>query len=223
MAITTLISWYDENPQWLAEAIYSVASFSNQVIAMDGAYALYPNAQRVSPVEQSEAIHKAARESGIGCVIVEPTQPWRGNEIEKRSTLFAIAESFTDEATDWYFILDSDEYVYSNPYLNLPSLLFNTSEDVCNVNVWEKGAFWRFYPKFFRALRGIRAVGNHWTYELPDGRRLWGHGHRGKILEPAADFMKLQVCHRANRSHEREKAAQKYYTNREAAREERDP
>lgn len=222
MAIATLINWYDERADWLKEAVTSVNLFSNQIIAVDGAYALFPDAKRESSLEQSEAIRDTARLLDMGCTIVTPPKLWADNEIEKRSTLFAVAEALTTE-NDWYFLLDSDEYVIGCPYTNLSLQLSHSTMNVANVNVWEKGAFYRPYPKLFRALRGIRVVGNHWTYELPDGRRLWGHGHRDKVLEPAADFTMMRVFHRSDRAKVREEQAQKYYKKRDATHVEYDP
>lgn len=222
MPITTLISWYDERPDWLAEAVKSVSTFSDQVIALDGSYGLYPNPCRKSPYEQARAIRETACEFKMGCTIVEPTKPWGGNEIHKRSTLFAIAECLTSE-NDWYFVLDSDEIVMTCPYHNLADILSKTNEDVGEVMVWEKSEFNRPFPKLFRAIKGIRVVGNHWTYELPDGRRLWGHGHRGKVLEPSANFHMMRVRHRSDRDAQREQDAQTYYQHRDIGGAERDP
>jgi hypothetical protein len=40
-----LLSWYDESPSWLAEAVASFAPMLDGLIAVDGAYALYPDAR----------------------------------------------------------------------------------------------------------------------------------------------------------------------------------
>lgn len=209
--VTTLISWYDEKPEWLGEAVASVAIFSNQVIAVDGAYELFPGGSHRSGLDQSAEIRKAALGYGLACTIVEPTYLWK-SEIQKRNAMFSIAEALTSEH-DWYFILDADEYIEKGP-----TTFDNVTEDVIDVNV-NNGRFDRPYPKFFRAIRGLRARSNHWTYALPDGRRFWGHGHRGVELVPAANMIdNVTIIHRADdRTKSRRNAALGYYRIRDHA------
>ena len=67
------------------------------------------------------------------------------------------------------------------------------------------------HPKFFRAIPGLRAVTNHFTYSTPDGRKLWGDAKKDR-LEPRLDLTAVKVEHRSKLRHtDRRRAAERYY------------
>lgn len=113
--IVGLLSWYEEDPAWLAEMIASLpAAGISHLIALDGAYALFPGASPTSDPSNVHAIQAACTAAGITYSIHQPVEVWEGNEVEKRSALFELAEQSTTE-DDWYFVMDADETITSVP------------------------------------------------------------------------------------------------------------
>src|SRR6266498_603798 len=57
-----LLSWYDERQDWLAAAVTSAAKLCDGIIAVDGAYALFPDSLRhpTSGAEQAATILETA-------------------------------------------------------------------------------------------------------------------------------------------------------------------
>jgi hypothetical protein len=235
LKLIALLAWYDESPKWLAHCVRSlpVAGVSH-LVALDGAYALYPEAAPSSPPEQSAAIRDAAREAGIGCDVHVPDQVWAGNEIEKRSALFALAERVAEPNRDWYFVVDADCVIEESPD-DLLEQLAATELDVGEVMMWEPGTVtgpardysrWRRddcfdMRSFFRAIPGLRVEGNHYNYVTPEGRRLWGHNRRH--LTDALNLRQVRVTHRSRlRSIERAERQYAYYRDRDRLRVEND-
>jgi hypothetical protein len=219
MRIVALLSWYDEDPAWLKRCVESLAKVGvSDLFAADGAYELYPEAKERSSDEQVIAIAQAAKHTGIEIHDAYPVEPWR-TEIAKRNFLFAWGEDFTDEQ-DWYMVIDADEYVLEAP-TDLADQLAATSFDVGAVELIEPGhalgtMHFPTFPMFFRAIRGLRCVGEHFNYRTPDGRNLWGDAKRQQ-LEPR-HMTGVKVMHESElRSTERRKKAQAYYRARDAA------
>lgn len=106
--------WYEESPTWLAALVASLAKAEvDHLIAVDGCYELWPNAQNrpVSGPEQAEAIIETARGLGIGSTIYTPSRPFPGNEVEKRNLSIQLALLEGTLYEDWMMILDSDEVI----------------------------------------------------------------------------------------------------------------
>jgi hypothetical protein len=214
--IVALLAWYDEDPAWLERCVRSLSKVPvDHLIAIDGAYALYPDGRARSDGVEYDAISMAAR--SIGLTIHTPGEPWAGNEIEKRNRLFELAENVT-EPTDWYLVIDADEEITDAPsdiYERLTSSVF----DVGAVTLTEPGhplgtVVYPTHPKFFRALRGLRCVSNHFTYQV-DGRKLWGNAKTDR-LEPRLDLTDVKVMHHKLMRHsDRKEAAMTYYRTRD--------
>jgi hypothetical protein len=222
--IVGLLSWYNENPAWLGAAVTSLAPFASHVVALDGAYVLYPGHQPRSPGGQSTAIAEAARAAGMGCTIHEPATCWTGNEVEKRDAMFRLAETVS-EPDDWYFVLDGDEVVTSAP-ADLAVRCEKTALDVAEVTHWQYRKHYEPHERpfvtdfkeqrhmrlMFRAIRGLRVIGRHYDRSTPDGRNLWGEG----ASEPAEDFSDVRVEHRKDsRDLYRNNDAKIYYKRRD--------
>jgi PAS domain-containing protein len=191
MKVVALISWYDERPSWLAATVASLKDFADHIIAVDGAYLLYPGGRPASSSDQAETIQDAAATLGIGCTIHTPSTVWLENETEKRSFMFALAETMTTEE-DWYFPIDADEVcTYISP--GTRELLEATDLDAADINLWNRSAIpdrddahekarqfvWEDeeqhpHRQIFRAIRGLKVEGTHYHYVTPDGRQLWG-------------------------------------------------
>ncbi len=105
MNIVGLLAWYDESPEMLATCVSGFARVCDQIVAVDGAYALYPQAKpRSHPVQASTILH-AAESAGVGCLIHRPREVFYGNEVEKRNLSLNFARSFEP---DWVLVFDAD-------------------------------------------------------------------------------------------------------------------
>lgn len=230
MRIVGLLSWYQESPAMLATAVTTAAPFLDHLVAVDGAYSFFPDAQGQSPLEQATTIRDAALAHNLGLTLHQPREPWRENEVEKRSFMFHLAESVT-EPTDWYYIIDADEqvtHVHSDPR----ELLEATDLDAGEVTYWwhrphttpEDRPFatplreQQGLIKFFRAVRGLHCHTAHHRYRAPDGRYLWNPGGRESV-EPVDLRDVIRVQHRnQERDLWRQQEAQTYYTRRDTYR-----
>lgn len=112
MRIHGILSWYDESPSWLGTAVAGFARFCDHIVAVDGAYALYPNGKAKSHPYQAEVIQHTAEAAGVACTIHQPQEVWWGNEVEKRNKAFDIVSAFAEDG-DWVCIFDADCHVMS--------------------------------------------------------------------------------------------------------------
>ena len=219
MRLVGILNWYDEKPSDLAACVASLAKAGiEHLIAVDGAYALYPNGSAASPVEQHETILAFCRGAGIGCTLHIPPDVYPGNEIEKRTLGFQLAEHVTEE-DDWYFLMDADQVIISA--LGLREALERTDLHVAEVRFHEKGYDpLSGYPVrcIFRALRGLHLFESHCAYRTVDGRFLWqGNISTGREppQEAALDASFVLVEHtREGRTPERQNGKNLYYDRR---------
>jgi hypothetical protein len=213
MRLTALLSFYDEQPAQLERLVASLpVAGVTHLVALDGAYSLYPGGKAKSPLVQTKALRAACRTHGIKLTLEQPTSTWAGNEIEKRSRLFAAAETITTEH-DWLLIMDADETVDKAP-ADLHVRLADSWFDVGELTYREANRTIPF-PKLFRAIRGLHCHANHYTYRTPDGRHLWGNAHTFR-LEPRLPVTDMYVTHRpTNRTTDRLEARAGYYKTRD--------
>lgn len=233
MRIFGLISWYEESPLWLAATTASASKLCDHIVAVDGAYALFPDGRPRSGPEQGLAIQEVCAANGMGCSVHVPQERWLDNEVGKRAFMFRAAELLA-EPGDWYIILDADEVVYEVPS-DLRKRLEETELDVAEVTFreWEdfdhepakaKTARQFDYPRenrypirtVFRAIEGLTVQGNHYTY-VADGRILWGNETQAE-QEPCLDLRDLVVDHRTHlREVNRRNRAKEFYKRRDAS------
>jgi len=214
VSVTGLLAWYDEPVTWLAAAVIAAAKLCDHVVAVDGAYALYPGGRAQSDPEQAEAILHAAYGAGIGCTIHRPPSVWMGNQIEKRSTMFGLGR---ETEADWFFVFDGDDLVTQVP-ADVRSRLVEATEDVACYTLWwtedierdpgKAGAARAFsYPHeasnryfrgLFRALPNLRVEGSHYHYCAErEGETVHLRGHEDfHELEPFLNLTDLRVQHR---------------------------
>ena len=222
MKLVALLSWYREDPAWLYRAVKSLERLDVQhLVALDGAYALFPRARNRSGLAEHEAITSAAYELGIGVTIHVPGQPWQGGEIEKRTALFRYGDQVTTDGEDWYVVVDADEVVRDAP-ADLHERLRTSLFDVADVTFSEVMATGHRddypIPILFRARHGIVVTGNHFTYRSPTGGLLWGNARTEKML-PRLDLTgNVVVDHFTELRHDdRKRAAKDYYRARDEA------
>jgi hypothetical protein len=228
-----LLSWYSESAVWLAATVASAAKVCDHLVAVDGAYFLYPEGRNRSGSEQAAIITDVAAAQGMGVTVHTPQSKWEGNEVEKRSFMFRLAEAVA-EPDDWYLVLDGDEVVLDVPS-DLKPRLAATDLDAAEVTFWEnqdphrdpkmadvsRQMLWsgqHRYPirTLFRAIPGLHVSTNHYTYVTPDGRLLWGNS-TDQEQAPALDCRDLLIEHRTHlRDLARRQAARDYYKLRDS-------
>lgn len=236
MSVTAALSWFDESPTWLAATVASCARFCSRVVAVDGAYELYPDARASSGAEQHEAIVKTAEALGMGVTVHVPGERWRDGEIAKRDFMMRLG-SFLSDPGDWLFVIDADEVVTSAPDRDLvEAWLEETEHRVATVTLGERvdhyergngilptsgGPPFAFAParRLMRCDPTLRVEDTHYRYLVTDEEGasldLWDV----KDAEPAERLDAIRVEHR-NRYRDPHRAgrAKDYYRVREALR-----
>lgn len=233
MKIVGLLTWYDESPTWLSAAISSHAKAIDHLVAVDGAYGLYPDGGPHSGIEQHEAVVGACYAANIGLTLHSPDHVWIGNEVEKRTFMFRIAEQV---GADWLFVIDADQVLKSLPpdfrerltdtELNAAETSFferanpQATEKMAKAAqafVWDRKSNFRV-RNIFRALPGLHCAKNHYTYVTGDGRKLWGNAtYQGHDIEPCLDLTDLKIEHRTQyRDMARRESAKEFYRRRDA-------
>ena len=215
MNLIGILCWYDERVSWLSGVIAALQKVGvSHLVAVDGAYATYPQGKAYSGPEQHAAIVEVCRAIEMGCTIATPQEPWFGNEVEKRNHAFRLAETIAIPEEDWYFLVDADHFVTSAAGGHLRALK-ETEYDVGEVRFTERldGSFDMGGCPLrcvFRAIPGLHFDTNHFTYRLPDGRNLHDP------LEPAANLSMIEVEHRTQwRDAYRKEKQQTYYRRRD--------
>ena len=208
MKIVGLLSWYDEPAAWLRQTVAAAGHLCDHVVALDGAYALFPGGAAYSPPEQTQAILDGANFAGIGCTVVQSATVWEGNQIEKRNMLFRLGSCVT-ERDDWFLVLDADDLVVAVP-ADARERLARASEDVA---VYTFGGE-RYHRGLFRAYPSLRVEDAHYHYLAErDGRTIHLRGNDAvHELEPFLNLTDLRVRHRkSERSPQRAAAAAEYH------------
>jgi hypothetical protein len=211
MKLIGVLTWYDEDPAWLAATTASMCRAGcEHILALDGAYAAFPEARAWSHPDQHVAILEVARAMNAGCTLHTPPGPWQGGEIEKRTTGFQLAETFTTEE-DWLVLMDADQVILESE--GLRDALAATDLDVAEPRFVDPGTDLGFPVRcVFRALRGIHLRDNHATYMAADGRRL---AMQPPMVE-ALPLPMMMVEHRtASRALARKQRQQNYYERRD--------
>lgn len=110
--IAALMSFYDDPPDMIERAIESVAELVEVIVAVDGAYGVFPSGEARSPAEQVDAIQETAAACDLDLLLYQPNDVWHGGEVEKRDFMFRLADTMR---ADWYTILDTD-FIFEYPY-----------------------------------------------------------------------------------------------------------
>lgn len=230
MNIIGLLSWHQESPTWLGAAVASWSRFGiTHLVACDGGYELFPEAQRRSGAEEPDAIYQIVNALGIGSLIYIPPRLWK-DEVEKRNFMFTLAETLVeDPERDWYAIFDADE-VLSDTGGDVRKILRKTKHDVAEFTMWQTYDPFSFgqegshstlprvteqrHRHIFRAIPGLRWVDNHYTAKTPDGRILRGNANNVQ-LDEAEQIHGVRVEHRtALRDNSRRMQSYTYYARR---------
>lgn len=209
MRVWGLLSWYDEHPSWLAATVVSAAKLCDGIVAVDGAYLLFPDSLRhpTSGPDQADAITRTAAAVGIACTMHVPTTCWWGNEVEKRNALVRLGAALAVHG-DWFLIIDGDEVLTHVPP-DTRGELGATENDVAEIMMWERHdenvaqAGVRSLDKhpirrLYRAVPGLTfGPAHHNLSFLRDGARVWlSDADRARPLEPALALYDVKLEHR---------------------------
>jgi hypothetical protein len=202
--LIALLSWFDEDPAHLSELAVSLRDAGvDHLVAVDGRYELYPEHQYMSSLDEYEALGAAWGGMGYALTLHQPSEPFAGNEIEKRNLLFALGHALAEPYEDWFWVIDGDELVAEEA--SLRQTLEETSMDVLTVLEYGDGHA-RNERRLFRAKpQRITLKNKHSHYEC-DGDVLWG---RGEVFSQRSG---VEVFHRPHeRSAKRNAARNAYY------------
>lgn len=234
MRIHALLSFYDESPSFLAACVSSIAPLVDHVIAVDGAYALFPNSLPRSDRLQIETIQSICDATGTACTIHQPADIWYGNEVEKRNQMFKIANAFAEPFTDWYWVIDADCVVTDTPS-DLRHTLQHCDEWSVDVALWERRDYLGDVPDaaraitlpthsaypltcMFRVLKDMQVVGTHYVYGgfRPDSEWVYAWAPHFMNPQPSMKIPDIRVEHRSiYRDKYRRELAQSYYKTRD--------
>lgn len=193
-----LLSWFDEDVDMLRECVESLRGVVDAVIAVDGAYALFPHAVPYSPTGQAIGIKSV----GIPTVMAYVDQAWMGNQAEKRTFMFDLAAGMGVLHEDWLMVIDADETFTVNDVgvfrrsiaqtrAHVGIVPFRTARGVGrSFNGWEQSGGEVPKPRLFRLLDGLRVDHAHNVYlgTAADGTVYSLNSHRGGGIEPGPRF-----------------------------------
>jgi hypothetical protein len=233
MNLIAILSWYRESPIWLAALTASLSKARvDHLVAVDGPYFLYPRAveQPRSTPEEIEALTTTATATNIGITIHQRNYPWMGNEIEKRSYAFHLAEQTATPMEDWYLVVDGDDLITHTPP-DIKAQLEATELHAAHTTLWweddphanpnlEHIAQQFDYPQpnhtthwnLFRAIPGLHTEGAHMINVAHlNGEKIYlrcGGPHQ----TPTIDLTNMRIQHRHNqRPINRKRQAHEYY------------
>ncbi len=236
MRIVGLLNWYDESPSWLGTAVTGFARVCDTIVAVDGAYRLFPNGRSCSHPNQAETIQGAAEAGGAGCLIYRPNEVWYENELGKRNQLIQLAGALGLTPDDWLMIFDADSHMLMCEPGIIRDVLAASDHDVATYTYLDGKDFlsdaklaeyvnkapcdleWTGKTRdVFRYNPTLRVGPQHWLYSvIEDGKRKWLRGPESK--EGACEDLgrNLVTYHRtADRAKVRRSAQEYYYQIRE--------
>lgn len=224
MKLIALLSWFDEPLPALATCLTTLSDKLGveEVVALDGRYALYPGEEYLSSPDQAAAIYVAAEQLGMRATVIKPDGPWPG-EVEKRTALFAYGLERA-EPGDWFMVMDSDQVVAEAD--DIRPALAESDLDVADITFRDttQGAMMpagfpsRFSMRIFFRAQPINVVGHHAYYVSGDGRVLWSADTRNVQVDGLDLTERVLIDHRPQaRPTARLHAKHVYYTARDEA------
>lgn len=203
--LTALLGWFDEEPALLKQCVESLNGTVDRLVAVDGAYRLFPQGTPSSPPEQAEAIRGAAV---MPVDIHIPETVW-DDQLAKRKFMFEVGEQVTSD-DDFFLIIDADETLD-------PGFPKHELEQVDLVG-WMPfddagGPQHGGVRRLMRAKRGITLGPAHGDYRLPDGTWLQCTDDKAAQVE-AHEFAVGMTHHPDKRGEERFLRQSQFYVAR---------
>lgn len=202
--IVALLSWWEEDPAWLIRCVAGVSKFAHHLVAVDGAYERIEGAYiapRSSGV-QADAVVAAADGYGLGLTLYQPSAPWIGDQVAKRTFMFQLG-GLTAGPGDWYFVVDADEVVVDVP-ADLEQQLGKAAVDGYEAAIVEQSdlPLRGLQPsrRFFQYDPHLRCEGGHFRFIAgPRGKpRLVRGDERVEKVVPAATLRGFRFEHWSN-------------------------
>ena len=216
MKVVGCLSWFDEPPEILYRAVASHAAVCDEIVALDGRYRLFRSPRDTSSPEEYDAIHQAARDTGMTARTVTPAEPWDGKwggEVAKRAELFRLALERTTER-DWLWVFDGDVFL-DDVSAEWRDMLAASDRLAALVELDDEVTGRRtLHTTAFRALRGLTVTDHHWHYHVPGGPVLWDYD--GLCVKPLDLGEEVRIVHRpSNRDERRLAVRRRYYRERD--------
>jgi hypothetical protein len=237
-----ILCWYDESPAWLAATVASFAPLFDHLVALDGAYILFPGAleQPASDVAQANTITEVCAAVNLPLTLYRPTEPFFGNEVEKRNKSLQLAATVRESEDDWYCVVDadlvahyiaedakqilseSDHIVAEYGQLNVRNVQDLVDEHGVAPNMtWEESKR-EAVRGMYRALDGLQYEQAHYVLTAPTSRGkiyLWGNRNLHQpYVDEALDLTTVVKANHRNSVRERIRAgkARDYYSRRDS-------
>lgn len=214
--IAAALAWYDESIDFLDRCVWSLRGLVDELVALDGAWNLFPGASPRSPYGQRWAIQSAALDADLRFRVIEPTGVFE-SQVAKRTELMRLAGQYAD----WILVIDSDEYVTHADAATIREQLEAAPADtvvgsVEITNLHNGETIPGYHPqgglkrRLYRAGTSVEKVHTGYTF---DGRWLYDS-------DPCVDLTEhLQLEHDfCNRGHDRNERSRGYRVNRERER-----
>lgn len=222
---TALTIFYDEPLELIAAHFSSLAGVVDHVIAVDGAFAHYPDAKGASDPTQHRMIQEICTGARLGLTLHVPTGPWYGNEVEKRNYTLALAEPVTRE-DGWYLSSDVDEVIVhvAEDWFEQLQRISDEGWGTMNIGIRETRVIpndpgfvpndtWNPITNMYRAVPGLAYGPAHFILHAD------GVCYRGtqdmEAVSPYDATHLLRFDHRQERPEYRNIAKRKYYAKRE--------
>lgn len=205
MKVFGCLSWFDEEPRWLTASVAAFAKLCDHVIAVDGAFFVYPEGRPASGGDQAETILAAARAAGIGCTVHVPQGVWMGNEVEKRSCYAKLANALGTPYEDWLLVLDADEEISEVSPLARNDLE-TTDLDAAEVGMWTTDELRSWFGptrRLYRLLPEMEYVGTHFSLRGTglDGETVWLNGLGPRYGQTLGDALSMVTTIRVEHKH----------------------
>jgi len=235
-----MLSWYDESPTWLQSCISAASPVLDGLVAVDGAYQLFPGSmdRPISSQAEVDAIVEACDVAELPLVMHRPREPWAGNEVEKRNLMLQLARTFDVDENDWLMVLDADlvlrkrserwREILETDAANYVSAEYGYFNTLDKQRVWdqtgvdqEKQIAPLHSRAMYRAFPTLRYETSHWCVAADDenGNKFYlqGDGHVHSPLLDTFDATGVFIFeHRSTeRNPTRRTDAAHYYTIRE--------
>lgn len=201
-----MLSWFDEPPALLRQAVAGASIFCDRIVAADGAYAFVHDAAANSPASQRKAIREEAKRCGMECKFLTP-RIWEGQVAKRDAVLKAAAKG-----SDWVMTLDADwkitgdkkavkaelEDLHRASYESVLVAFVepenpDKSYEESASNIWhiQEAGIHRRFPFVYRVLEDMRYERNHWSLsgQREDGERVGFFGAAGVYAEAKQAFL----------------------------------
>lgn len=177
--VTGLLIFYDEPLELIAESVASHLPLIDHLVAVDGAYALYPEGLPWSNPELMRMITTLCNGARVSLTTHVPFFVWWGNEVQKRNHAIRLAEVATDPE-GWYLSFDADHVVVEASETWFEDLRTVKEDGWAAIDVgirdaavipgYEVPRTDGFSPitTLFRAVRGMKYGPAHWVMHAPE-------------------------------------------------------